>query len=991
MRRINLSNQPPVLYKKGESMHGFIFKEVHNLEMLKAVVYVLEHEKTGARMLHFHNEDPDSFLAIGFRTPPYDDTGLPHILEHTVLCGSQKYPIKDPFTELYKTSMATYLNAFTYPDKTVYPCSSMVEKDFFNIASVYCDAVFHPMITENHFKQEGHHFEFSKADDINSDLTINGIVYNEMKGAYSDLNSVIDRYQTKTLFEGGTYGFDSGGDPESIPELTYEKFREFHAKYYHPSNSYIFVYGNLKTEKHLAFFEDILAEYDRIEIDSAIRGISQHKLEITEEIPYPAAEDETRDKNSAVTLNFYTGKVTDSLENLGIIMLDRILLDNSASPLRKALIDSGLGEDLTESGYAAYQLDTFFTAGLKGADAANAEKIKNVIMDTLTDLVKNGIPQIAKERALHQFKFSQRRIKGSFQRSVMDKVFRSWLYDCDPMQNLYINENLELLTKKCLEESGFLEGLIKEKFIDNNHYCLQIFVPDSEYLKKREEKLKAEFAEIKKSFSKDELHKIKEDAALLKKMQSEPNKPENLAKLPLLKLSEVPKETISLGTESIAHGDYKLLYTDVFSNQISYVDLAIDISKVDEELLNYLPLYIELMDNMGAGKYDYVQIAELEEQYTGGISTIADISGTVKDHRDMNINLILSAKCLDENIEKMFEIIKLKLFDFDVMDKKRFKEVITQFYVHAKGKIIDKGHTYSATHAQKNITKIGEVSERLGGVSQVAFFKDLVVNFDRDYERLVDKITNLKKFLLNKNNVVCSYVGDRKNISRIEKLLDDMAGQLNVIDFPEKPAIFVPRYGEIDGVVLPSIVNFNSQVFETISITHKNSPALLYISNYFSYGYLWEEVRVKRGAYGCYAKYLPLDGIFKYFSYRDPEIKETFNAYRRSLTHALEEMDLSSATVEKNIIGTVKTLDSAIRPQATCLAALNKHISGLTDEIRQDFRTRLMELKSGDIKQAIQESLIPDFEKSAKCIIASKDNLDKYMKDNGCDISCLNL
>ncbi len=991
MRTFSFSDKPEVLYKANDTINGFVFKEVHELDLLRAVVYVLEHQKTGARLLHIHTGDPDNLLALAFRTPPYDDTGLPHILEYTVLCGSKKYPIKDPFTELYKNSMATFLNAMTYPDKTVYPCSSMVEQDFFNISSVYCDAVFNPLITENHFKQEGHHFDFKIPGDVSSDLIIKGIVYNEMKGAYSDLDSFIDKFQGKRLFAGSTYGFDSGGDPEIIPELTYQKFKEFHNKYYHPSNSRIFVYGNIITEKHLSFLDKELSKFEKIEIDSTVNPTTRTTLELREEISYPASDSDTREKNSAVTLSLYTDTTAEKLNSLGMMLLDAILLGTSASPLRKALIDSQLGEELTESGYASYQLDTYFTVGLRGCNADDAEKIYKLIMDTIKQLIKDGICKDAVNRALHQFTLSNKQIGGSYQRTLMDRVLRAWMYDEDPMQNLKINELLEELRIKCEDSSRFLESLLQEKIVDNKHYCLQTFVPDAKYIEKEEHIFAEKMNKLKQTMSDEDIAKIKKEAELLDKMQTEPNTPENLATLPVLPLSEVPKEPISLGTEEIDVDGFKLLYTDVFSNEISYLNLSLDITNIPDSLYPYLSLYVLLVDKMGAADKNYIQMAEAEEQYSGGISPSFNISGTVIDYLSTNTNLTIKAKALDENVSPTIELIKDKLFHFDLNDKKRFKDIVSQHYAALKNKIIESGHIISSGYAARTITRNNQLSEISSGVTQLQFFKNIVENFDDNYNSIISTINELKDYVLNKRNFVVSYVGKRENLSLVKDKLCVIYNKLGEPKTIENKSTFTPIFGLTDGIAAPSTVCFNSHVFATIPYTHDLSPALLLISNYLSFGYLWEEVRVKQGAYGCYAKYSPTNTIFRYFSYRDPNTKTTFDVYDKSINHIINEMDISQPVIEKNIIGTIKNLDGPIRPEGACSSALGIYQSGMTDELRTKFRTRLLSLTGDDIKRAAIEILEPNFKNSSRCILANKNKIDELAKLSNIKIKQLEI
>ena len=459
---MSLNKIPEVLFKEQQSICCFTVKDITSLPEINAKAYQMYHAKSGAHLLYLHTEDKENLFSVAFKTPPHDDTGLPHILEHTVLCGSKKYPVKDPFVELLKTSLATFLNAMTYPDKTVYPCASMNEADFHNLVNVYCDAVFFPLITEKHFKQEGHHYDFSEPGNIESSLSIKGVVYNEMKGVYSDLNGIISKEEAKSLFPNNAYGKDSGGDPDAISSLKYNDFVNFHDTYYHPSNAYFFIYGGFDITKTLEILnKNYLSKFKKIPISSDIKQEPKWKSSIKKIIPYPFSENDDSEKKAAVTVNFLANNLTDTISSLSMSVLENYMLDNSSSPLRKALIDSKLGEALTSSGYADYQRDTYFTAGLKGTKQKNTDQILKLIIDTCNKIIKEGIDKEKLESSFHKIEFHAKEIQSSYPLVLMDRIYNYWLYGADPLCLLKLNDHLKKLREVCKNDSRYFEKIIE--------------------------------------------------------------------------------------------------------------------------------------------------------------------------------------------------------------------------------------------------------------------------------------------------------------------------------------------------------------------------------------------------------------------------------------------------------------------------------------------------------------------------------------------------
>jgi Zn-dependent M16 (insulinase) family peptidase len=970
------SSMPMATLKEGDKPEGFTVSSVTPLPDLRAVAYLLAHEKSGAHLLHLHNDDPENLFTIAFRTPPPDSTGLPHILEHTVLCGSGKYPVKDPFVELLKKSVATFLNAMTYPDKTVYPCASMNEKDFFNITDVYCDAVFHPLITEKHFKQEGHHLDFVEPGNPESPLTIKGIVYNEMKGALSDLDGIIQHKTGRGIFPDNAYGLESGGDPEAIPDLTYEQFVDFYRTYYHPTNGLIFLYGNIPTERHLAFLnENYLSGFDRLSIDTSIAPQRQWAEPVHETVPYPVGPNEDGANKAAVVLTFRTNDVTDTVTTLSMHLLGDYLLGNAASPLRRSLIDSRLGEELTDSGYAGHQRDTYFTVGLKGTEADRADKIIDLVLASCAELVKAGCDAKKVEAAFHRLELASREIRPRHPLLLMDRVYRSWLYGADPIESLRLNEHLASLRARYEEESGFFERLLSEMIVDNPHYTALTFVPDPEYMGKKEEAFQQKMARQKAGMSPAEFDRIIEEAAELDALQSTPNSPEALATLPRLSVSDVPAEPFELPTVLETVADRPLLYTDVFANGIDYLKIALDLSGIEEELIDYLPLYTDALTNMGAAGQDYATMAEREAACTGGIDAGVSAGGRADDSHFVQPFLLVTAKALATRLPDMLDVLYDRVLLCDFRDLARLKDVLLQGRIHWHSSIIPSGNQYAALYAARHLSRNCELAERLGGVSQLRMYDRLVGEMDKNPDGIVEKMSRIREFLLSRGRATVSFVGETQDRKTLDEWLKRLYGGMADADPQEEKVDFSPALASREGIATPADVAFVAKTLPAVSANHPDAPALLLLSVHLSYGYLWNEVRVKRGAYGVRAGYDSGNGLFSFTSYRDPCVKETLDAFQGAFSHIDTEMDLSAPAVEQAIIGSLKALDQPIRPGQAVGVALSRHIRGDTPELRKTFRKRLLALSGDDIRRAGSELLAPAYETAPTCVLSSREKL----------------
>ncbi len=965
----------------GDKLSGFTVNNVREVEDVRGTAIELEHDKSGARVFHLLCDDPENLFAVAFRTPPKNNTGLPHILEHTVLCGSRKYPVKDPFVELLKTSLATFLNAMTYPDKTVYPCASMNEKDFFNIASVYCDAAFRPNISEMHFKQEGHHFDFKEPGNTGSELLIKGIVYNEMKGAYSDLDGVIDKEESAKLFNSNEYGNDYGGDPECIPELTYEEFVNFHKTYYHPANSYVFIYGNIPTAKHLEFLDtEYLNAYEKIEIDTAIRPLKLWEQPSAERIAYPASAGDTVDKDSAVTLTWATGESVDAVENLALNILDDYLLGNAAAPLRRAIVDSKLGEDLTSSGYADYQRDTFFTVGIKGTAENKAAAFLDIVLKTCREQVENGVDGKMIEAAFHHLEMAALDIPSQYPLRLMDRVYRSWIYDCDPVTNLNLRQNLAVLRQRYEETEGYFEKLLSRKIIENNYRLQLTFYPDASYNARKDKEFAARMAETKSAFSAAELERIAREAAELDAMQQSPNSPEALETLPKLVKEDVDSKPAAYDFDSIKVMSGTVLDNKIYTGGIDFINLSVDISDFDEETLEFMPVFADVITKVGAAGLDYAGFAQKEVGCCSGIGATLSAAGRIDSFEHVVPYLNFVVKGVQRKLPEMLAVLRERLLEPDFSDAQRLKDILLQSRAGRKTGIVPQGHTVAAAYAGKEISSNIYLSEKFGGISPLRLLDKLINDFDPDY--IISRLQKIARAILDSARYDMSIAGSEESRAAIllwyRKLLEEMGHNGFARGASYTPPQKLAGAGKLLGLAVPADVAFVARALPGVSADSPLAPALSLISQNLSYGYLWNEVRAKRGAYGCKAASQALAGIYTLASYRDPCIVETLKTYDGILDYIRNEMDLSAEGVEQAIIGTIKNFDVPFRPASVVTTAISHLRSGSSYEARCEFRSRLLGLDRDSILAAAEYVFAPEQAAAAPiCVLSSKEKLEQ--------------
>ncbi len=958
-------------FAPGSTVSGFTVLRLEDLPDVGMAAAELRHKQSGARMLHLAADDPENLFAVAFRTPPPDDTGLPHILEHTVLCGSQRYPVKDPFVELLKTSLATFLNAMTYPDRTVYPCSSMNPADYRNLLRVYADAVFFPILSEDHFRQEGHHLEFTPE----GKLSIKGIVYNEMRGVYSDPEGILDRHIQHLLFASNAYGRDFGGDPAVIPSLTYADFVKFHQTYCHPSNAWIFTYGNIDPLGTMELLDkEYLSKFQQIELDTAIKTLERWQEPHHAEFPYPLDKNDDPGRKTDISLAWAANDRRDLLTTLAMKVIDGYLLDNSASPLRKDLIDSRLGEELGSSGYADYQRDTFFAVTLKGSEKESADAMERLCLETIRREAENGFDKEKVASSLRQLELSAREIRPQYPLRLIDLVYTSWLYDSDPLSQLRVSQRLDELRHIIETRPGYLENLALEQLADNQHRLRVVLVPDSGYVERKDREQNQLLCAMLDAMSDATRSEVRKTAERLEEMQSEGNSPEALATLPRLALSDVSPDPIPLECHVEQAGGFDILDVPAYSGGVGYLQLCLDLGYLEDEYVDYLPLFAETLGKCGAAGLDYAAMAEREAAAVGGLEFSAGITSHIAGPDRARLRLTGWIKALDGEWDKGLGVLADRLFQPDFTDKERLRDIILQSRMAWRNQVVPAGNAYAALYAGRSLSKAMALSERLSGCSQARFVDRLASDLDGCLDQVIRRFDAMHALILGQARLYASQVGSKAAFAATKAWLN-----ANAVCFARRAQSLVPpepvAAGSVRiGLAAPADVAYVARVLPGPAVSSPEAPALLLLGLQLSYGYLWNEIRVKGGAYSARAAFDGARGVFQFSSFRDPAIAGTLSVYDGVPAYIRQDMDLSPSGLEQAIIGTVKSLDQPVRPSSAAALALARWLGGETEEFRKDFRSRLLALQASDIRHAAG-AVFANLASAPVCALSSREKL----------------
>ncbi len=933
------------------TIHGFERKENRDIPELRTKASLFRHVKTGAELLSLENEDENKVFGISFRTPPNDSTGVPHILEHAVLCGSRKYPVKEPFVELLKGSLQTFLNAMTFPDKTCYPVASQNVQDFYNLIDVYLDAVFYPKITQLIFQQEGWHFEMEKKD---HPLIYKGVVFNEMKGAYSSPDSILAEHSQRSLFPDNTYGFDSGGDPVLIPNLTFEQFRAFHRKYYHPSNARIYFYGDDPPTQRLRLVNEYLKDFEMNEIDSTISlqpPIDQPKHYTH---PFAAGSDDDRGPMGMMAVNWLLKETTDIELNMAFDILEYILLGMPGSPLRKALIDSNLGEDLAGGGLENALRQMVFSTGLKGIDIKNADKIEALILKTLEDLSREGIDPNTVEAALNTIEFNLRENNtGHFPRglAIMLHALNTWLHGEDPLGSIAFEAPLKSVKSRLASNPTFFEEMIARFFLNNSHRTTVILKPDPHFAEKTETDERERLDAAHEAMNAAELEDIKATMESLKRMQETPDAPEALANIPTLKLTDLDKsnKTIPL-TVSELKGT-QVYFHDLFTNRISYLDLGFNLHALEQKYLPYVRLFGRALLEMGTEKEDYVTLTQRISRKTGGISPTL-FSSSVKDKEKGAVWLFLRGKAMESKSNDLLDILREVILGVRLDNRERFRQIVLEAKARQERMLVPAGHQVVNTRLRAHFSEADWAAEQMKGLSYYFFLCKLAKTIDEDWPGVLSDLEEVKHMLINRNNMLFNATMDQGDWSSFQPLADEFFDALPALPVsmadwaPERPTGF-------EGMTIPSQVNYVGKGVNIYPLGYRFHGSAHVITRYLRNVWLWERVRVQGGAYGAFCQFDRLSGILSFVSYRDPNLVKTLEAFDRSASF-LRDLDLTKDERVKSIIGTVGDIDQYSLPDAKGYLSMTRQLSGETDEDRQVIRDEVLSTSSSDFHGFVQ-------------------------------------
>ncbi len=915
----------------------FVLLAERKIPEINGVARLYEHKKSGARLLSIQNDDENKVFGITFHTPPRTSNGIAHIMEHSVLCGSRKYPVKEPFIELAKGSLNTFLNAFTFPDKTCYPVASQNLKDLYNLMDVYLDAVFYPLIPPETLMQEGWHYEIEAPD---QPLTFKGVVFNEMKGAYSSPDDLLGDKSRAVLFrEGHPYALDSGGDPLVIPDLTYEEFREFHRRYYHPSNAYIWMYGDGPSEEErLRYLDEWLRDFDRREVDSAIPVQPAFDAPRRETIPYDAGDAE--DPKAYVTVNWLLPDGLDEETNLALEILSHILLGTPASPLRKVLIDSGLGEDVI-GGFEDHLRQRMFTAGMKGVRPENLERVEALILDTLRDLASEGIDPSTVEASLNTIEFLLREQNtGRFPRGLflMLRALTSWLYDGDPMEALAFEAPLAAV-KRAVAEGGFFERLIDRFLNENTHRATVFLVPDPEEGKRRAQAEEKRLAEVRERMSPEEIERAIETAQELRRRQETPDPPEALATIPTLRLEDLDRNIRTIPVEEGRIDAARLLYHDLPTNGIVYLDVGFDMRAVPPDLLPYMGLFGRVLLHMGTEEEDFVRLTQRIGRETGGIGSATVVSEYL-GAPDGVAWFFLRGKALADKTPAMLDILRDVLLMANLDNRERFKQIVLEDKARAESALVPSGHRVVNSRLRAHFTATDRVGELMGGVEHLFFLRELVERIDKDWDSVRADLERVREALINRRAMIVNLTTDaasyRQNAAALEAFVRALPeAEPAVHPLPE------PLSSGNEGLTIPAQVNYVGKGADLYAAGYQLHGSIFVINNYLGTTYLWEKIRVQGGAYGGFATFDTHSGVWTFLSYRDPNLTATLENYDRT-TDFLRALDVPEEEIVKAIIGTIGSMDAYLLPDAKGWTSLVRTLTGMTDDVRQQLRDQVL-------------------------------------------------
>ena len=959
------------------------------LEEINSFLYLIEHTDTGARLAHISNNDKENTFGVAFKTVPSDSTGVAHILEHTALCGSRRFPVHDPFFSMLKRSLNTFMNAFTASDWTMYPFSTQNRKDFYNLMDVYLDSAFYPNIEELSFKQEGHRIEIETEPENtgSANLVYKGVVYNEMKGAMSSPNQVMARSILNALYPETTYSYNSGGDPAVIPRLTYDQLKSFHRRHYHPSNAFFYTYGDLPLKDHLEFInEKILKHFKRINPKTDVPRQPRWQHPRTKQYQYPLDRNEDPKKKCQVCVAWLTADIKDAFEILILAILEEILLGNAASPLRKALIDSNLGSSLSDgTGFDSDNKDTMFVCGLKDVAASDASKIETIIFDVLKDLWENRIDKQLVESAIHQIEFRRKEITNTpypYGIKLFLTFAGSWFHGGDPEKILKFDEDLKRLRTE-MDKGPLIENRIQTYFLENPHRALLTLIPDQTMEEKERERVEKELESILAHTKPSELEKIKKDAKALQQLQEGI---EDVSCLPTLAFDDIPPSINRVKAAASYSSDTVSCFSESTSG-IFYFLAAAGSGLLSKNQIPLVPLFCHAFTKIGTNVHNYEELARLIDAYTGGMSLSVQARTGFNAAAECLPFITFNGKCLARNQEKMFEIIEELLTRFEFSDLDRLKSLLLEYQAGLESMVIQNGHRLAMSLAARNFSLSSALNETWSGIHQLQTIKTMTQELsDNTLNTVSQALKEIGKTLFVRGNLKIALIGENhvlpaasSTTASILKGLITRPESLTRFNGFGPPDVDVMHEIPREGWSTSSAVSFVAGAFETVRLEHEDAPVLSVISKILRSMYLHREIREKGGAYGGFAIYSSEDGIFYFGSYRDPHIVSTLKAFDGA-RNFIKSGNFSDEDIKEAVLQVCSEIDKPDPPGPAAKKAFIRQIISLSDDMREHFKKQLLSMTREKVLSAAEKYFAGAADRQAVAVISNAEKLNAANK-----------
>lgn len=995
------ADQKGLLQTPGDECYGFILESVDVLDDYHGYGYQYRHRITGMSVYHIANDDKENFFSFIFKTPPQDDCGTAHIIEHSVLAGSKRYPLKDPFMSLLKGSAQTFMNAMTYPDYTAYPAASPVEKDFQNLFKVYADAVFNPLLRENTFRQEGIRTVVNPDDTLKFD----GVVFNEMLGELSDHDSIVSRASIRALYSDTPYFYESGGDPEHIISLNYNKFLGYYSTYYQPSNCRLFLYGNQNILEQLEFLDEVYLSDHSQKMSSGASPIATKWKKSKEIVAYaPTLEDTVDKRNASVTINWATTLIEDPLEVVTLTVLTDILLGNPGAPLYKAIIDSKLSKDISQvSGMDTSFRQMPFTVGFKGINPDSASKARDLVFDTLSSLVKEGIDPSLIENAVKSQEFTLQEISGSAPMGLraMGRIVRGWLQDSPPHISLRIKDALDRLKEKIAETSiddgylfaakvtpkgrGYFEQWIETNLLQNPHNCTLIVKGDKKYQEKLQQKIDSRLSEIQTMKGKDGILILKKQNEEFDAFENEKDSAENLATIPRLTKEDVDEPIKKLSQQHLLIDTVPLMVQHMETNGIIYIDGMISLASLNESDYVLIPILTRMLHMVGVGELNYSEVAKKVRKRTGGLHFFIETGALLTRPEEGVIALGFRMKCLTREYKAALELLLNLFLEAKVNDIERIYAVIEDIKSDFESNVSSSAHMYATQRASSHFSSLLKMNEQYNGLDQWEYLKSIDCDNISELNEIGVKLTSLLRTLIDQSRFTLHLLTSADDSDEAKRLTSDFIAKLPIIPQLSDPSLYMniqegEDFQRTELYKTPSSVSYSSLVFSSASPFEPlqvHQSVLMYI---LSTNHLWEMVRGVGGAYGVSGHIDMLERLASFQSYRDPRIQGTIDDYYAAL-RIVEEVGVDQSIVDLAIITMISRELRPSYPQSAGMIAFRRAIYDISDEFREMRRNFVLETTSSDMKVAASE-LLKSMRKQLSCVIISGDKILDKEKDS---------